>query len=100
MSESKIKDLCRKTSFCQSGKPMAALLGLLLVNLGRVAGFGAVETNYVRGQLHELNDNGAWSWFMDERVIVDDGRLIVGSVRANGKFADKDRPGWGNVELA
>ncbi len=48
----------------------------------------------------ELNDNGAWSWFMDERAIVDNGRLIVGSVRANGTFDDKDRPGWGNVELA
>ncbi len=57
-------------------------------------------TNYVRGQFHELNDNGAWSWFMDERVIVDKGRLIVGSARANGKFADKTLPGWGNVELA
>ncbi len=57
-------------------------------------------TNYVRGQFHELNDNGAWSWFMDERVIVDKGRLIVGSVRAHGKFADKTLPGWGNVELA
>jgi hypothetical protein len=68
-----------------------------------VAPVGAVEsitTNSVLGQFHELNDNGAWSWFMDERVIVDKGRLIVGSVRANGKFADKSLPGWGNVELS
>ena len=57
-------------------------------------------TNHVRGQFHELNDNGAWSWFMDERVMVDHGRLIVGSVRANGKFRDKSLPGWGNVELS
>ncbi len=57
-------------------------------------------TNYVRGQFHELNDNGAWSWFMDERVIVDKGRLIVGSVRANGKFGDNTLPGWGDVQLS
>lgn len=48
----------------------------------------------------ELNDNGAWSWFMDERAIVDNGHLIVGSARANGDFGDRGRPGWGNVELA
>ena len=37
--------------------------------------------NFVAGHLLELNDNGAWSWFMDPRVIVDKGRLMVGSVR-------------------
>jgi hypothetical protein len=56
--------------------------------------------DFVRGSFHELNDNGAWSWFMDERAIVDLGQLLVGSVRANGTFRDKDKPGWGNVELA
>ena len=42
--------------------------------------------NYVAGKLIQLNDNGAWSWFMDPRVIVDNGKLIVGSVRAIGAF--------------
>jgi len=56
--------------------------------------------DFMRGAFHELNDSGAWSWFMDERVIVDRGQLLVGSVRANGKFRDADLPGWGNVELA
>ena len=60
----------------------------------------ATGTNYVRGECHELNDNGAWSWFMDERAIVDKGRLLVGSVRANGPFRENTNPGWGNVELA
>jgi BNR repeat-containing family member len=58
------------------------------------------RTNYVRGTYRELNDNGAWSWFMDERAIVDKGRLMVGSVRTNGKFRDNTLPGWGNVELS
>jgi hypothetical protein len=36
----------------------------------------------VYGNLIQFNDNGAWSWFQDERAIVDEqeGTLIVGSV--------------------
>jgi hypothetical protein len=37
---------------------------------------------------------------MDERLIIDQGRLLVGSVRANGRFEDARLPGWGNVELS
>src|SRR5436309_11458822 len=58
-------------------------------------------TNYVAGTLIQLNDNGAWSWFMDPRVIVDDGKLIAGSVRAIGTFqSGASDPRWGNVEIA
>lgn len=70
------------------------------VTAGWASPSSADGTNYVRGRLIELNDNGAWSWFMDPRVIVDHGRLIVGSVRAAGKFTEEARPGWGNVELS
>jgi len=56
--------------------------------------------NYVAGPLIELNDNGAWSWFMDERAIVDDGKLIVGSVRAVGDYRNDRDPDWGNVEVS
>jgi hypothetical protein len=49
----------------------------------------------------ELNDNGAWSWFSDERVIIHDGDLIVGSVRSLGDFHHTlCQAGWGNVEIA
>lgn len=37
--------------------------------------------NGVAGQFQVLNDNGAWSWFMDDRA-----QLLVGSVRAKGRF--------------
>ena len=43
-----------------------------------VAGTHDFPPNYVAGTVIELNDNGAWSWFMDERAIVDGGKLIVG----------------------
>lgn len=56
--------------------------------------------DYVAGKLIRLNDNGAWSWFMDERVIVRDGKLIVGSVRAVGNYRNSGDAAWGNVEIA
>lgn len=61
---------------------------------------GALPNHYVAGSLIRLNDNGAWSWFMDERAIVADGKLIVGSVRAIGDFRNTGDPDWGNVEIA
>lgn len=41
--------------------------------------------NDVAGSLVTVNDNGAWSWFEDERAVVDQaaGKIIVSSV-ANG----------------
>jgi len=61
----------------------------------------AQEANYVAGRLIVLNDNGAWSWFMDERAIVYDSKLIVGSVRSVGKFAStQGDPNWGNIEVS
>lgn len=60
----------------------------------------ASSDNFIAGEFHELKDNGAWSWFMDERAIVDQGHLIVGSVRANGTFKDTEKPGWGNIEIS
>src|SRR6266566_5022817 len=64
------------------------------------AGGSDRPVNYVAGPLIELNDNGAWSWFMDERAIVDGGKLIAGSVRAVGDYRNDRDPDWGNVEVS
>lgn len=50
----------------------------------------------------QLNDNGAWSWFMDERCVVNKGWLLVGSVRSThlGMVEGRALPGWGNIELS
>src|SRR5918996_371481 len=78
-----------------------AMLLLVLAGLaGQTPTRLPVSDNYVAGTLVQLNDNGAWSWFMDERAIVHDGKLIVGSVRAVGDFPDSAGPDWGNVEIA
>ncbi len=45
-----------------------------------------------------LNDDGAWSWFQDERAILDGCDLIVGSVPAGEGVGGAARQG--NVELS
>src|SRR5689334_6720761 len=81
--------LCLATVF------LIACLGVLLATAD------SLPTNYIAGTLIQLNDNGAWSWFMDPRVVVDAGKLIVGSVRAIGTFqSGASDPRWGNVEIA
>jgi len=77
---------------------MRLTIACLLVVCAAVASDRPV--NYVAGPLIELNDNGAWSWFMDERAIVHDDKLIVGSVRAVGDYRNDSASGWGNVEIA
>jgi hypothetical protein len=78
---------------------LRGLLGIAMCQALHIFGADGAAADSVRGTFLELNDNGAWSWFMDERVIVDRGKLLVGSVRASGTFRDATRPGWGNVEL-
>jgi hypothetical protein len=60
----------------------------------------AQPADHITGALIRLNDNGAWSWFMDERAIVDNDKLIVGSVRSVGAFRNAKDPDWGNIEIA
>jgi len=72
---------------------------------GRVTASGSANVEYpdeyVGGALVRLNDNGAWSWFMDPRAIIDEGKLIAGSVRAVGSNqANESDPRWGNVEVS
>jgi hypothetical protein len=80
---------------------VAAIVSIGMLSFASVPIAPAQDTDFVAGKLLELNDNGAWSWFMDERAIVHNGKLIVGSVRAVGTFrSGRDDPNWGNVELA
>lgn len=60
----------------------------------------AEERNDIAGEVICLNDNGAWCWFQDERVIVDRqrGRILVSSV-ANGAGDGGDTRA-GDVDVA
>ena len=63
---------------------------VILCFLWTLAGLGvahAHEFNQVAGKQTVLNSNGAWSWYMDDRVIVDTaaGKILTSSVaNANG----------------
>ena len=82
-------------------KRLFAVLALLCAGVMTGHTQDAYPSNYVAATLVQLNDNGAWSWFMDPRVIVNDGKLIVGSVRAVGSnLANVTDPRWGNVEVS
>jgi hypothetical protein len=48
------------------------------------------------GRRAVFNDDGGWCWFEDERVIVDGGKLIIGSVA----MGTKDPARKGNIKVA
>ncbi len=61
-------------------EPSSVAAGASFVTADRAAAAGARDV--VHGNLIQFASNGAWSWFQDERAIVDAqrGRLIVGSI--------------------
>ncbi len=56
-------------------------------------------TDYVAGKLIVFNDNGAWCWYQDARVIVDttNGKMLIGSIANKAGIGGADRNG--NIEL-
>ena len=46
-----------------------------------IAAFSQNQRDLVKGNLIQFNDNGAWCWYQDERVVVDAarGNLILGT---------------------
>src|SRR5216110_2217514 len=80
---------------------MKRLVVLMIMSLAVGLKADDYPVNYVAATLVQLNDNGAWSWFMDPRVIVNEGKLIIGSVRAVGSLqANVSDPKSGNVEIS
>jgi BNR repeat-containing family member len=59
----------------------------------------AEEDNQVAGKLITLNSNGAWSWYMDERVVVDSaaGKILASSVADAGGTDGATRDG--NIDI-
>jgi hypothetical protein len=49
------------------------------------------------GPMIVFNDNGAWCWYQDERVIIHDGKLIIGSVADSSGTGGSARSG--NIEV-
>jgi hypothetical protein len=63
--------------------------------LASVAAVPVHGQDRVDGILRTLNDNGAWSWFEDERAIVDPlrGRILVGSCADSSGIGGAARSG-------
>jgi len=47
----------------------------------------AIAQNNDSDWIH-INPNGGWCWYQDERVIVDNGKILVGSVKSAGGDVD------------
>jgi hypothetical protein len=57
--------------------------------------FAQDHHDMVNGNLIQFNDNGAWSWYQDERAVVDTagGKLIVGSDASDNGVGGSPRNG-------
>ncbi|MBN1518375.1 BNR-4 repeat-containing protein [Candidatus Sumerlaeota bacterium] len=58
-------------------------VSLALAALSLLSAVGLPAADDVAGDLITFSTNGGWCWYQDERVIVDNGRLLIGSVPAN-----------------
>ncbi len=65
---------------------------VLALGLLPITGLKSTEANHVEGGLITFNDNGAWCWYQDPRVVVDtvNNTLIITSIAAaEGVDGDK-----------
>lgn len=68
---------------------------IAMIVLCGTAGYSQEARDLVKGNLIQFNDNGAWSWYQDERAVVDrtGGKLIVGSDASNNGVGGQPREG-------
>ena len=71
------------------------LLSIILMSSSLSGCFGRDEVSQkqeqVIGELIIFNDDGAYTWFQDERAIISDGKIIIGSVASGNN--DSNRTG-------
>jgi hypothetical protein len=74
--------------------------GLALMASALATGGSALAANHVAAPLITVTDNGAWSWFEDERAIIDQatGKLVVGTIANGAGFGGTATSG--DVEVA
>lgn len=53
------------------------------------------EQEQVIGELIIFNDDGAYTWFQDERAIISDGKIIIGSVASGNNDSNRT----GDIEI-
>jgi len=74
--------------------------GLPSLTLGLLLSTAASGQDRVRGHLVTFLDNGAWSWFEDERAVVDPlaGKILVGSCADDAGLGGSAR--GGDIDMA
>jgi len=55
--------------------------------------FGIISAAGIAGPRITFNDNGGWCWYQDERVIVNNGKLIIGSIASSAGYDGANRKG-------
>ncbi|MGH7600024.1 MAG: BNR-4 repeat-containing protein, partial [bacterium] len=67
----------------------------VMIVLFSMAAFGQEPRDLVKGNLIQFNDNGTWSWYQDERAVVDTagGKLIIGSDASDNGGGGPSREG-------
>jgi hypothetical protein len=73
------EEMLRQNRLVVRGVLCGVAWALFMTALGRTA--SAAVADNVAGNLINFNNDGAWSWYMDERAIIDQstGTLLVGS---------------------
>lgn len=68
-----------------TSSPTHALISMLLGLLLMAGAAQAQSIDRVNGTLITLNPDGAWSWFQDERIMVVNGKVLIGSVASQAQ---------------
>jgi hypothetical protein len=76
-----------------------SVVASMLVGAGLCATSSPIAVGVAHPEVVVLNDNGAWSWFEDERAVIDEqsGTLVVSSVASARGSGGAERDG--NVEV-
>lgn len=88
--------LCKTEKILLQGESMRSCPQVLLAVFLIAAASATVRASEPEG-LFRLTDDGAWCWYQDERAIIHQGKLLVGSVACG--VQDKTRQGDINLSL-
>ncbi|HLX95274.1 MAG TPA: hypothetical protein VKU37_05985 [Verrucomicrobiae bacterium] len=88
-----------KISVSTIAQSMMALTGLMYLGLCTPA--AGASADFVNGNVVQFDDNGIWTWYSDERTVVDTNRdkLVVGCVENGAGLGGTNRDGDINVTI-
>ncbi len=66
----------------------SAMLTLLIGIVYSHSASAQTSVDYVHGNLIQFSENGAWSWYQDERAVVDtaNNQILIGSIANRGGY--------------